>query len=343
MAEQEDDLDYLIDRLGWHVIGESDEVLERWLTKFLQLAASTTQEDLLQRCSAAAVSSSKLVRLMKTSNETILELASRAITYMDGQGEHSVTHTFERADGQAPLTIRVQEASYAGEGETLGAKVWPSAPHLCRMLSASPALVAGRDVLEIGCGPGLCGIAAAKLGALSVLVTDYVPSVVENAQRNIEINDCTAVAVARILDWTKIHEEESALSGQYMTVLAADVIYDDWHAAAVPPVIAAALAPCLHHSAHTHTDAPSAHTDFSPSSHTAAPAHPLCPVCVVVLGDRSARHGIAEFERQMSLHGFAAVVSDTRQIMSRYLFVRAACATCCPSHTWPALPPLEGE
>ena len=40
--------------------------------------------------------------------------------------------------------------SYAGSGETLGAKLWPSASVMVDMLLECPALVAGRSVLEIG-------------------------------------------------------------------------------------------------------------------------------------------------------------------------------------------------
>lgn len=36
---------------------------------------------------------------------------------------------------------------------------------LCRELVAHPGIVAGKEVLEIGSGTGLCGIVAAKLGA----------------------------------------------------------------------------------------------------------------------------------------------------------------------------------
>ena len=40
--------------------------------------------------------------------------------------------------------------AYAGEGETIGAKTWPSAPVLGTMLATWPGLVRGRRVLEIG-------------------------------------------------------------------------------------------------------------------------------------------------------------------------------------------------
>ena len=46
-------------------------------------------------------------------------------------------------------------------------RVWPSALMLAAALTQHPELVRGRRVLELGCGLGLCGIAAAKAGELA--------------------------------------------------------------------------------------------------------------------------------------------------------------------------------
>lgn len=40
--------------------------------------------------------------------------------------------------------------SYAGEGETLGAKIWPSAPLMAELLGRNTSIVCGQAVLEIG-------------------------------------------------------------------------------------------------------------------------------------------------------------------------------------------------
>ena len=58
--------------------------------------------------------------------------------------------------------VIIGEDSYAGGGETLGAKVWPSAPAMVALLANNPALVKCRNVLEIGCGPGLPGLAPSR-------------------------------------------------------------------------------------------------------------------------------------------------------------------------------------
>ena len=46
---------------------------------------------------------------------------------------------------------------------------WPSAIALAARLAAEPQLVAGRRVIELGCGLGLAGIAAAWAGVLHKL------------------------------------------------------------------------------------------------------------------------------------------------------------------------------
>ena len=51
-------------------------------------------------------------------------------------------------------------------------------------------------VLDCGTGTGILGIAAAKLGAGSVLMIDVDPVAVEVARQNIKLNHCQGVAVA---------------------------------------------------------------------------------------------------------------------------------------------------
>jgi SAM-dependent methyltransferase len=73
-------------------------------------------------------------------------------------------------------------------GQGVGAKVWFVAVWLCRELSAHPEIVSGLKVLEIGAGCGACGVAAAKLGAAEVVITDYVDSLLVNLAETVRLN-----------------------------------------------------------------------------------------------------------------------------------------------------------
>lgn len=81
------------------------------------------------------------------------------------------------------LSIDIKEGAL---GDGLGARVWVVAHTLCRELLKHPAVVAGKAVLEIGSGCGLCGILAAKLGAAQVVLTDHEEKVLHN------LRDCVA-------------------------------------------------------------------------------------------------------------------------------------------------------
>ena len=61
--------------------------------------------------------------------------------------------------------------------DLLGLDIWPAALELCAYLASHPSLVQGRNVLELGAGVGLPGLLAAQLGARSVVLTDYEPTV----------------------------------------------------------------------------------------------------------------------------------------------------------------------
>jgi ribosomal protein L11 methyltransferase len=51
----------------------------------------------------------------------------------------------------------------------------------------------GRSVVDIGCGSGILSIAAAKLGANKVLALDIDSIALQNARKNIKINDVSSI------------------------------------------------------------------------------------------------------------------------------------------------------
>jgi predicted nicotinamide N-methyase len=108
------------------------------------------------------------------------------------------------------------------------AERWPSGDALAVHVSTLP--LAGRSVLELGCGLGLPSLAAATRGA-RVLATDWAPEattlLAENARRN-----GLAVETA-VVDW----REPGAFiaRGRFDLVLAADIAYEERN---VEPVVA---------------------------------------------------------------------------------------------------------
>lgn len=57
-------------------------------------------------------------------------------------------------------------------------------------------------------------------------MTDYHPKVLENAEYNVKINGCMDTIQVRKLDWFEIIKEDEPSIQPFLTVLAADVIYD---------------------------------------------------------------------------------------------------------------------
>lgn len=101
--------------------------------------------------------------------------------------------------------------------------VWPSALALCKHVGSSQ-IAKGSAVLELGCGVGLAGIAAAVTGApRSVLLTDLDPIAVQLAQLGAERSGVAAMCSGAVLDW---HDLAAWPAAAFDVALAADVIYE---------------------------------------------------------------------------------------------------------------------
>ena len=113
---------------------------------------------------------------------------------------------------------------------------WASGQVLARYLLDNPAWVAGRRVIDVGCGSGVVAIAAALAGAREVVACDLDESALAAAHVNAALN---GVCLVFCNDWT-------AKSGSFDLVTAADVLYDrdnlgllDGFANAAPTVLLA--------------------------------------------------------------------------------------------------------
>lgn len=99
------------------------------------------------------------------------------------------------------------------------ADLWPSAIALSKHIVKVNLIHPGMQVLEIGCGLGLPGIVAGKLGA-KVMLTDYLSEPLEFARYNWKLNH-TSKAIIKKLDWRK---SDSSLAADIL--LASDVAYE---------------------------------------------------------------------------------------------------------------------
>jgi len=100
----------------------------------------------------------------------------------------------------------------------IGSILWPSALALCQALVEEPALVAGKSVLDLGCGAGLCSVLAARLGA-RVTASDAHPDmealVAFNAQGN-----------GVYVDYVPMDWDGGTAPGLFDAVIGSDVLYE---------------------------------------------------------------------------------------------------------------------
>jgi predicted nicotinamide N-methyase len=122
-------------------------------------------------------------------------------------------------DGDAVLDELLAEDDPDEDRLPFWAELWPSGTALAQAVTARP--LAGRRVLELGCGLGLVGVTAALAGA-DVLVVDRSPEAIAFAALNAERNGVTLQRAVCAFD-----QPERLLAGApWDLVLAADVLYE---------------------------------------------------------------------------------------------------------------------
>ena len=106
------------------------------------------------------------------------------------------------------------------------ATVWPAAKVLARHMMDNRTSVVDRTVLDLGCGSGVAGIAAAQAGAYRVIANDIDPIALHIAERNFTANSVAAEICPRNLveehDWLPVD-----------LILVADLFYHRTSAAAL--------------------------------------------------------------------------------------------------------------
>jgi predicted nicotinamide N-methyase len=99
------------------------------------------------------------------------------------------------------------------------AELWPSAAALARVMGGRA--LRGRRCLELGCGLGLVGLAAAAAGA-RVTATDWAPDSIALLERNAARNGLNLEALC--VSWTQ--PDALVARAPWELVLASDVLYE---------------------------------------------------------------------------------------------------------------------
>ncbi|MFN0243809.1 MAG: class I SAM-dependent methyltransferase [Planctomycetota bacterium] len=121
------------------------------------------------------------------------------------------------------LELGDEHPDYQDERIPYWAELWPSAIALARFVAREGLARPGVAVTEIGCGFGLCGIAAALLGA-QVVLSDYSPDALAFARANFALNRASSQAAEPRyvqMDWRTPDPTFAA-----DLVLASDVVYE---------------------------------------------------------------------------------------------------------------------
>ena len=123
------------------------------------------------------------------------------------------------------------------------AELWPSGIALADAILRRPETVAGRAVLELGCGAGTTAAAAILAGA-QLTVTDYAPDALTLCRYNALVNARAEPAVAVRLNWRLPDPAFLAAAGRgYPVVLAADALYETRDVAPLLALVDRVLAP----------------------------------------------------------------------------------------------------
>lgn len=87
--------------------------------------------------------------------------------------------------------FRTVHRDLLGAGVPYWAVAWPGGQALARFLLDHPHTVAGRQVIDIGCGTGLVAAAAMRAGAAGAMALDHDPNALVAMAETARLNDVT--------------------------------------------------------------------------------------------------------------------------------------------------------
>ncbi len=159
------------------------------------------------------------------------------------------THIHQLTFGQRTYAIRAladtqqyadpdQTAADAGISSaqwSLFGQVWPAGQRLAEAMASHD--IAGKRILELGCGLGLASLVLRGRGA-DIVASDYHPLAEVFLAYNAALNALDSVPY-RQLDWEAAPRE----MGRFDMIIASDVLYESRHAAMLATLVPQLAAP----------------------------------------------------------------------------------------------------
>lgn len=128
-----------------------------------------------------------------------------------------------------PHRIKLLSAacSYAAlEEETIGMHIWPGTHVMAYVLLSleREGALAGRSLLDLGCGTGFLGILARSAGCSNVVLADHEECVLQAAALNIKANNVDKIHV-QTMSWSMENQADSATGERFDLLLLSEVLY----------------------------------------------------------------------------------------------------------------------
>ncbi|KAJ3159577.1 hypothetical protein HDU86_001586 [Geranomyces michiganensis] len=222
------------------------------------LESTTANEPVADRNAALAGTRQWLCRQMVylealgDDGENALEETGAVLGLLLGDGARGPVSEGAFKEGAGPaeswafsnITVKIAEptASQTGDNLEIGRQIWTAGVVLARILDAGLYLPISKSqhVLELGCGTGLTAIVAASVlsAKTRITATDFHETILAtartNAATNLLSNADTRLRFAK-LDWNSLPGGD--LTRGVDCIIAADVVYDAFHAVLLPEVV----------------------------------------------------------------------------------------------------------
>ncbi|EFA81364.1 methyltransferase type 12 domain-containing protein [Heterostelium album PN500] len=172
----------------------------------------------------------KLELLLESSYDPmVLEDTATAIECLRRCTPYSIRRVglgqYNENNGQFQWTLDLQQLHYKDVG--VAWRVWDAGIGFTRWILENPQIFEGKEVLELGAGLGIAGLAAGLL-CQSVLMTDYTPKIVSTLRENVKMNSVRSKLIRDAckvapLDWTK---DKVPKPFHYQVIIGTEVVYD---------------------------------------------------------------------------------------------------------------------